>query len=158
MRRRESVLEWMWNIVERGERRIIRVMVLASVLLVLMQLSAVKDPLQFYMSVASKVEAPPLEIPSLANQESAQLVKTWQMTLQAIPPAPIRVLQNGKLITTLAKGEQRIIVQSGQVQLDAQGVNQPVRVQVIKRDEQLIEPRLNQIMVLQGNIQIITVR
>ena len=158
MRRRESVLEWMWNIVERGELRIIRVMVLASVLLVIMQLSEARDPLQFYMAVASKVEAPPLELPSSANHEPAKLVKTWQMTLRATPAAPIRVLQNGKLIATLARGEQQIMVQSGQIQLDGTGVPQTIRVQVIKKDAQLLEPSLNQLVVLQENIQNLTVR
>ena len=158
MRRRGSILEWMWNTVQRGERRIIRVMVLASVLLVLMQLSVVRDPLQFYMAVAAKVEAPPLELPSLANPEFAEAVKTWQVTLKATPAAPIRVLQNGKVIATLAKGEQQIRVQSGQFQLDGIGVSQTIRVQVIERDAQVLEPRQNQIIVLQGNIQNVTVR
>ncbi|ODA40404.1 hypothetical protein [Desulfosporosinus sp. BG] len=153
MRRRESVLEWMWNTVQRGERRIIRVMVLASVLLIVMQLSAVRDPLQFYMAVASKVEAPPLELPSLAK-----LVKTWQVTLKATPPAPILVIQNGQVIASLAKGEQQIMVQSGQIQLDGIGVSQTVRVQVLKKDSQLLEPRQNQTVVLQGDIQNLTVR
>lgn len=158
MRRRESVLEWMWNTVERGERRIIRAMVLASVLLVIMQLSAVRDPLQFYMAVASKVEAPPLDLPLLANHDPDKMVKTWQVTLRATPAAPIRVLQNGKLIATLTKGEQQIMVQSGQIQLDGTGVPQTIRVQVIKKDAQLLEPPLNQLVVLQENIQNVTVR
>ncbi|HUS88962.1 MAG TPA: hypothetical protein VMW91_06275 [Desulfosporosinus sp.] len=158
MRRRESVLEWMWNTVQRGEGKIIRVMVLASVILVLMQLSVLRDPLEFYMAVAAKVEAPPLELPALANPELAESVKTWQVTLKATPAAPIRVLQNGKVITTLAKGEQQIMVQSGQIQLDGIGVSQTIRVQVIKKDTQLVEPRQNQIVVIQGNIQNLTVR
>ena len=153
--RRRSVLEWMSTTVQRGERRIIRVMVLASVLLVLMQLSAVRDPLQFYMTVASKVEAPPLDLPTLTNAET---VKTWQVTLKTIPTAPIRVLQNGKVIASLAKGEQQIAVQAGQIQLDGTGVSQIVRVQVLKKDAQLLEPRQNQIVVLQGNMQTITVK
>lgn len=156
--RRRSVLEWMWTTVQRGERRIIRIMVLASVLLVLMQLSAVRDPLQFYMAVASKVEAPPLELPTLTNPTLAETVKTWQVTLKAIPAAPIRVLQNGKVIASLAKGEQKIAVQAGQIQLDGTGVSQIVRVQVLKKDVQLLEPRQNQIVVLKGNIQTITVK
>ena len=158
MRRRGSVLEWLLNTVQRGERRMIRVMVLASVLLVLMQLSAVRDPLQFYMAVASKVEAPPLELPPLNKPELVEAVRTWQVTLKATPAAPIRVLQNGKIIATLAKGEQQIIVQSGQIQLDGTGVSQTIRVQVIKKDSPLLEPRQNQIVVLQGNIQNMMVR
>lgn len=158
MRRRGSLLEWLWNTVQRGERRIIRVMVLASVLLLFMQLSAIRDPLDFYMSVSAKVEAPPLELPGLANSELEQSVKTWQITLKATPAAPIRVVQNGTVIANLAKGEQQIAVQSGQIQLDGIGIPQTIRVQVIKKDTQLLEPRQNQIMILQGNIQNLIVK
>jgi hypothetical protein len=158
VRRRGSLLETMWHTVQRGERRIIRVLVLASVLLVLMQLSAVRDPLQFYMAVAAKVEAPPLDLPVLANSGQAEAVKTWQVTLKATPAAAIRVLQNGNVIATLAKGEQQIMVQAGQIQLDGTGVSQTIRVQVIQRDANLLEPRLNQMVILQGNIQNVTVR
>jgi len=158
VRRRELILEWMWNTVQKGERRIIRVMILASIILILMQLSAARDPLQFYISVASKVEAPPLELTSQLNTEFAESVQTWQMTLKATPAAPIRVLQNGKLIATLAKGEQQIKVQSGQIQLDGVGVAQTIRVQVLQKDAQLLEPRQNQVFVLQGNIQNVIVK
>ena len=153
MRRRESVLEWVWNTVQRGERRIIRVMILASVILVLMQLSAIRDPLEFYMAVAAKVEAPPLELPVLAEVQT-----TWQLTLKATPAAPVRVLQNGKVMTTLTNGEQQITVEAGQIQLDGRGLPQIVQVQVIKKDSRLVEPRMNQIVVLQGNIKNLTVR
>lgn len=153
MRRRGSLIELLWNMIQRGERRIIRVMVLASVLLLVMQLSAVRDPLEFYVSVASKVEAPPLELPALAPADPQQSAKTWKITLKATPAAPIRVVQNGTVIANLAKGEQQIAIQSGQIQLDGIGINQTVKVQVIKRDNQLLEPRQNQIFIIQGNIQ-----
>jgi hypothetical protein len=158
LRRRGSLLEWMWNTVQRGERRIIRVMILASVLLVLIQLSAVRDPLQFYMAVAAKVEAPPLELPPLANPILSEGGSTWQVTLKATPAAPIRVLQNGKLIATLAKGEQQIMVKTGLIQLDGTSVSQTIQVKVIQRDANLLEPRLNQLIVLRGNTQYVTVR
>ncbi|MHB8074903.1 hypothetical protein E4K67_13520 [Desulfosporosinus fructosivorans] len=153
MRRRESLLEWMWNTVQRGERRIIRVMVLASVILLLMQLSVLRDPLEFYMAVAAKVEAPPLELPVLAESH-----KTWQLTLKATPAAPVRVLQNGKVIATLANGEREITVETGQIQLDGRGLPQVIQVQVVKKESQLVEPRKDQIVVIQGNIQNLTVR
>ncbi|KGP76242.1 hypothetical protein JT05_05905 [Desulfosporosinus sp. Tol-M] len=153
MRRRESVLEWMWNTVQRGESKIIRVMVLASIILVIMQLSVIRDPLEFYLAVATKVEAPPLELPALA-----EVPKTWQLTLKATPAASIRVLQNGKVIATLANGEQQITVESGQIQLDGRGLSQIIQVQVVKKDTQLVEPRKNRIVVIQGNTQNLTVR
>lgn len=158
MRRRRSLLEWLWNTVQRGERRIIRVMVLASVLLLLMQLSAARDPLDFYMKIAAEVEAPPIELPTLAKPELEQSVKTWQVTLRATPAAPIRVVQNGTVIATLAKGEQQVAVKSGQIQLDGIGIAQTVKVEVINKDAQLLEPRQNQTFILQGNIQNLIVK
>ncbi len=148
MRRRASVLEWMWNTVQRGERKLIRVMVLASVILLLMQLSAIRDPLEFYMAVSAQVEEPPLELPALTEVQ-----KTWQLRLKATPAAPIRVLQNGKVIGTLANGEKQLTVESGQVLLDGRGLAQIIQVQVINKDIQLVEPRQNQIVVIQGDIK-----
>lgn len=156
--RRKSVSEWIWETVQQGERRIIRVMVLASILLVLMQLSAVRDPLQFYMAVTSKVEAPPIDLPSSVNSTLDETVKTWSVTLKATPAAPIRVIQNGKVIASLAKGEQQLAVQAGQIQLDATGVTQTIQVQVMSKDAKLIEPRLNQVIMLKGNTQVVNVR
>lgn len=156
--RRKSVSEWIWETVQQGERRIIRVMVLASILLVLMQLSAVRDPLQFYMAVTSKVEAPPIDLPSSVNSTLDETVKTWSVTLKATPAAPIRVIQNGKVIASLAKGEQQLTVQAGQIQLDATGVTQTIQVQVMSKDAKLIEPRLNQVIMLKGNTQVVNVR
>ncbi|MDQ7096802.1 hypothetical protein REC12_24725 [Desulfosporosinus sp. PR] len=153
MRRRVGLVEWLWHSVQQGERRVIRVMVLASVILVVMQLSVVRDPLQFYMSVASKVESPPLDLPSLAVNESA----VWQLTLKAVPAAQIRVLQNGNVLATLNKGEQRVLVHSGQIQLDGTNVSQTITVQVIKNDQRLAEPRQTQIAVPAGTVQAFTV-
>jgi len=153
VRRRKSLLEWMWNTVQRAEGKIIRVMVLASVILVLMQLGSLKDPLEFYMSVAAKVEAPPLELPALAQSN-----QTWQLTLKATPAAPIRVLQNGKVLGTLNNGEQTMTVETGQIQLDGRGLSQIIQVQVINKDTQLVEPRNNYTLVIQGNVQNLTVR
>ena len=153
MRRREGLLEWMWNTVQRAEGKIIRVMVLASVILVLMQFSVLRNPLDFYLAVAAKVEAPPLELPALAEAQ-----QSWQLTLKATPAAPIRVLQNGKVLGTLNNGEQQITVTSGQIQLDGRGLSQIIQVQVVNKDTQLVEPRKNQIVVIQGNSQNLTVR
>lgn len=154
---RRSLLEVLWYHVQRGERRIIRVMVLASVILVLMQLTAVRDPVAFYLTMAERVEAPPLDLPPLADSTVADPLKIWEITLRATPAAPIRVLQNGKVLVTLTKGDQTLKVQPGQIQLDGTAVTQSVRVQVVKRDNHLQEPRLNQVFQCQGNVQNINI-
>lgn len=159
VRRRTSPLEWLWNNVQRGERRIIRVMVLASILLVVMQLGTTRDPVQFYIAMAEKVESPALDLPPLTKPTLGESsLNNWNVTLKAIPAAPVRVVQNGTVIATLANGEQQITVQSGQFQLDGVGISQSIQVQVLKKDSQLIEPRQDQIFVLQGTIQNVTVR
>jgi hypothetical protein len=94
-----------------------------------------------------------LELPALT-----EALKTWQLTLKATPAAPIRVLQNGKVMATLVNGEQQMTVESGQIQLDGRGLSQIIKVQVVKKDFQLVEPRQNQVVVIQGNIQNLTVR
>jgi hypothetical protein len=84
--------------------------------------------------------------------------QTWQLTLKATPAAPIRVLQNGKVLGTLTNGEQQMTVESGQIQLDGRGLSQIIQVQVVNKDTQLAEPRKNQIVVIQGNSLNLTVR
>ncbi|MHB8124167.1 MAG: hypothetical protein ACYDEJ_00765 [Desulfitobacteriaceae bacterium] len=153
---------------QKGERQLIRVIILGSVILVIMQFSLVKDPVQFYLAMAQKVESPSLELstsgqaitqpvspqsPVLSSVNSSSQTRIWQITLKATPNSPVRVLQNGKDLGTLAKGEQVIAVQTGIVQLDASKVKQPVRVQVLKRDPLLSQPHLNQIFVCNGTVQ-----
>lgn len=157
MRRSGNLIEWLWNSVQRGERRIIRIMVLASVLLVLMQLATTRDPVQFYIAMAERVESPALDLPPLTQPALAESLNSWNVTLIAIPAAPVRVLQNGTVIATLGQGKQQITVQSGQFQLDGIGISQLVQVQVLKKDPQLLEPRQNQVFVVQGNMQNVAV-
>lgn len=157
VRRRGSFLEGLWNLVQRGERRLIRVMVLAAVILALVQMTQIKDPLDFYIEVAGKVEDSPLEVPAFAHQ--AQVYQTsGLLTLKATPVAPIRVMQNGQVIGTLANGEKQLTVEAGEIQLDGRGLNQPIQVQVIHKDAHFVEPRLNQVVVTQGNVQKMTVK
>ena len=156
MRRRESFSESLWKAVQAAEGRFIRGMVLAAVVLVVMQLQVIRDPLQYYLAVASKIEAPPLEVPVPAYAVSETGV--WPLVFTAVPAAPVRILQNGKLLGTLAQGRLLVKVQAGQVQLDGTGVSKPVRVQIVQPDSGLAEPRLNQSVLLRGDTVSLTVR
>ncbi|WP_041484204.1 hypothetical protein [Desulfitobacterium metallireducens] len=131
------------------ERMLIRFMVLASVLLVVAQigLGLARDPVDFYIAMAQKIEAPPIEVLSQVSPEN------WVITLKATPAAPVRVLQNGKLLGTLSRGQLEITPQSGTLQLDGTSVSQIVRVQITNRDPQLHEPRLNQSFIVEKNVQ-----
>ena len=146
----------LWKrLLENLESLLIRVMILAAVTLAVAQLALglAKDPVDFYMAMAQKVEAQPLEI----NIEQPNIKQTWKLTLRASPAAPVRILQNGKVIGMLTRGEQELTVQSGLIQLDARNVPQIVRIQVIKKDSDLQEPRLNQTFILEKNVQNIRV-
>lgn len=147
------------------ERGLIRFMVLATVLLVVAQigLGLARDPVDFYLAMAQKVESPPLDVqptsgivtPELSGNKT--MTPTWNITLKATPAAPVRVLQNGKLLGTLTRGELEITAQSGTLQFDGTSCSQIVRVQVTGRDGQLHEPRLNQSLIVEKNVQTLRV-
>ncbi len=147
---------------------VIRILVLASVVLVVAQLALglAKDPVKFYLAVAQKVEMPSMDVSAVPGgtitdekqaPQPANQNKLYKITLVAVPAAPVRVWQNGRFLGVLAKGEQEFSVQAGQLQLDGRAVSQPVRVRVTKRDAALHDPRLNQTLVIQGNVQTLQV-
>lgn len=146
------------------ERILIRAVVLSTVLLVIVQmgLGLAKDPVDYYISVAQNVEAPSLDSTPVSSTVTPNLIQeagtqTSQITLKAVPAAPIRVIQNGKLLGTLARGELEIPAITGTLQLDGTNVSAIVRVQVIKKDPALIDPRLNQTVIIEHNIQTLRV-
>lgn len=153
----------------RGEKQVIRFLVLASVVLVVVQLAfgSARDPVKFYLSVAQKVEIPAMDVsaaPSGTISDDKQgpappvnQIKQYKITLKAIPAAPVKVWQNGHLLGVLTKGEQEFTVQAGQLQLDGSAVSQYVRVQVTKRDASLRDPRSNQTWVIQKSVQTLRV-
>lgn len=149
------------SIPQRIERGIIRALILTAVLLILVQmgLGLAKDPVDFYISVAQKIEAPSLDIAPVSSTVSPEMNRdnssntTWKVTLKASPAAPIRVVQNGRVLGTLTRGELEIPVQAGTLQLDGTNVSQIVRVQVTKKDSQLHDPRLNQSLIIEHNLQ-----
>lgn len=159
----------MWRInqfFQQGERQLIRLIILGSVILVIMQFGLAKDPVQFYLAMAQKTESPYIELntsqqavtmpassPASFQTGSSAQTQLYQITLRATPNLPVRVLQNGKELGTLTKGEQVFKVRAGIIQLDATKVKQPVQVQVIKLDPRLSQPQLNRIFYLNGDIQ-----
>ena len=162
MRRRRKIPgHYTKSLPQRIEQGVIRILIIASVLLVLAQMGfgLAKDPVDFYISVAQKVEAPALDITPASTTVSPEINqgntmdKTWKLTLKASPAAPIRVVQNGRVLGTLTRGELEVPVQAGTLQLDGTNVSQIVRVQVIKKDSQLHDPRLNQSLIIEHNLQ-----
>ncbi|MDA8226245.1 MAG: hypothetical protein M0T74_00800 [Desulfitobacterium hafniense] len=151
MRQRKRV--GIWDVLHGFERSLIRVIILASIALVIVQLGfgLAKDPVQYYMAMAREVESHPLVTTPQAELIPQNQKQTWNLTLRATPAAPVKVLQNGKLIAMLSKGEQQITVQSGTIEFDATNVAQIVTVKIIKKDNELVEPRLNQTVVLEKN-------
>ncbi len=148
----------------RFEKVIIRAVVLSAVFLVLAQmaLGLAKDPVGYYISVAQNIEAPSLDSTPVSSTVTPNLIQettpqTSLITLKAVPAAPVRVLQNGKTLGTLVRGELEIPVQTGVIQLDGTNVSAIVRIQVMKKDSALTEPRLNQTLIIEHNIQTLRV-
>lgn len=163
MRRRRSDM-WMWvdRLFQQGERQLIRAIVLASVILVIVQFSLAREPVQFYLAMAQKTESPYIELntsqravtlPASSQTGSSAQTQLYQITLKATSNSPVRVLQNGQELGTLTKGEQVFKVQAGIIQLDASKVKQPVKVQVLKLDPKLSQPQVNRIFACNGDIQ-----
>jgi hypothetical protein len=162
MRRRRLNIWWISQFFQQGERQLIRLIVLGSVILVIMQFSLAKEPVQFYLEMAQKIESPYIELntteqavtaPATSQTGSSVQTQLYQITLKATPNLPVRVLQNGKELGTLTKGEQVLKVQAGIIQLDAAKVKQPVQVQVLKLDPLLSQPQLNRIFVCNEDVQ-----
>lgn len=161
---RRSPLQRSAQVKRTLENSFIRFVVLMAVLLVVAQigLGLAKDPVDFYIAMARKVEDPPIDIQPASElltpeKNERKALQTWKITLQATPAAPVRVLQNGKLLGTLSKGQLEISAQSGTLQFDGTACLQIVRVQVIGRESQLQEPRLNQTVILEKNMQTLRV-
>jgi len=142
------------------ERMIIRAVAICAVILVVAQmaLGLARDPVDYYISIAQNLEAPSLESSPVSSTITPNLIQentsaTVYITLKAVPAAPVRVLQNGKVLGTLTRGELEIPVQVGTLQLDGTNVPNIVRVQVIKKDPTLVEPKLNEIYILEHNLK-----
>lgn len=154
---RRSRLEIMWKVLERIERSLVRLVIFATILLVVVQLARAGDPVQFYLAMSEKVEAPPIENQAKESAEPKKAV-TYTITLRSTPTAGVRVMQNGQVLGTLSAGEKQFTVQAGNIVLDASHLSQPVRVEVVKKDIRLREPRQNQSFVFQGNTQTFAVK
>lgn len=149
---------------QKVENFLIRTVVLATVFLVLAQMGMglAKDPVDFYLSVAQSLEAPSLDSTPVSVTVTPKLIRestpqTYQLTLRATPAAPIRVMQKGKVLGTLAKGELEIPVEVGNLQLDGSDVPHLVQVQVVAKGAELSEPQINQILLIEHNIKTIRV-
>jgi len=159
---RGSGWEALWRFWQLAEKQVIRLLVLASIVVIVGQLSSARDPVQFYLAVAQKVEVPPLEL--AAGEATASAAgptgassQTFMLALKAQPAAPVRVLQQGRQIGTLARGELVLRAQAGRIELDAQGIRDPVKITVSQKDKALQAPHLNQTFVLQGNVLSVSV-
>jgi hypothetical protein len=155
---------WAWinQFFQQGEQQLIRIIVLGSAVLVIMQFALVRDPVQFYLAMSQETESPYIDLdtsqqtatlPASSPTGSSAQTQLYQITLKATPNLPVRVLQNGKELGSFTKGEQVFKVQAGIIQLDASKVKQPVQVQVLTLDPKLSQPQLNRIFVCDGDVQ-----
>jgi len=135
--------------VRRIERILIRTMILASVLLVVVQLGLAQDPVDFYLATAAKIESPPLDIPTLDNSEITT-GRIYAVLFKAAPKAPVKIWQDGILLGDLSQGEKLVKVSAGEVILDGRGLEPVIRIQIVPQDARLQEPRAR-VVTLKGN-------
>ncbi|MDD2234018.1 MAG: hypothetical protein PHZ11_04635 [Desulfitobacteriaceae bacterium] len=161
MRRRRFNFQFN-RLFQQGERQLIRLIVLGSVILVIVQFGLAREPVQFYLQMAREIESPYLELnlteqtvtaPASSQTDSTAQTRLYKITLKATPNSPVRVFQNDQELGILTKGELGLAVQAGIIRLDAGKVKQPIQVQVIKLDPRLSQPQLNRIFYCNGDIQ-----
>lgn len=136
----------------RVEQLVIRVMILASVALAIVQLGQAKNPVDFYLAMAAKVENAPLDLPAAENGTD----QTYTLSVKSVPNAPVNIWQNGVLLADLSQGEKLVKVQAGEIILDGRGAGSSVRVQIVPKDTILKQPRAG-VVDLNGNAKSIIV-
>lgn len=147
MVRRNSWTDTLAEIFQRGERWLIRGLVLASALLVLFQLGSAQDPVQFYLAMAQKVESPALPIGTESDGNQ------YSLTLKVTPSsAPVKLIQNDQIIAALNREETtEVKVTDGELIFDGRGIGQTVKVQILTVSPEITQLKTNQVITLQNN-------
>src|SRR5690554_2768294 len=115
---------------QKTERSSLRSFALATVVLSLppVGLGFSTRSSNFYLSVAQNIEAPSLDSSPVSVTVTPKLIRenppqTYQLVLQGIPAAPVQVVQNDKVLGTLAQGQLEVAVEEGDLYLDGSYVD-----------------------------------
>lgn len=141
----KNILKFM----RRLEKILVRLAVFGCMTLIVLQLALVrvKDPVEFYLAFAQKIDSPPLQ----------QIDVNWQPNLvlmvEGADTANLKVLLNDKVAGTFTDGRLELSVSPGdRLALDARQSPGQVKLKVAGVSENLSYPRLNQQWRLQGSI------
>lgn len=107
---------------QRFERKLIRIMVVLTVLLGLFQFKTFTDPVTFYLKLSGELDTPAFKYDDQTG--------TIMLTFQVSPEADIVLRQNNEDIGII-KDNKTALVQPGTVFLDATGVSYPVTVDIV---------------------------
>jgi len=118
------------------ERKLIRVMVICTVLLSIFQITTVTDPVDFYLKIAGDIDSPAFKYDQYVNDNPSigQQEKTIRLCFSVHPESAVFVLQNEKNIGTIEK-DTELDVAPGTVVLDARHIPYPVVVDVVLNEK-----------------------
>lgn len=136
-----------WGFFTRLEGWIIRGLILGTLLLVIVQYGMSKDPVEFYLAMAGKVESPAIEVNGYLKDDEP----VYTVRLKAVPAAPVNIVQNGQIIASLGKGEVNIPLSADAFILDGRGVSQAVSIQIVEISPAVKSPAAHQIINLENN-------
>lgn len=108
---------------QRFERKLIRIMVILTVLLGLFQFRTFADPVAFYLKLSGELDTPAFKYDE--NQAS-----TIMLTFRISPQAEVVLRQNDTNLGSIADNKS-VQVQPGTVYLDATAVPYPVTIDII---------------------------
>lgn len=113
------------------ERRIIRLMVLAALVLAVFQLRVITDPVDFYLKVTGDIETPAFKYENYfdpANQD----VQTIELKFETYPAdAPVQIWQEQTLLGVISDKVNKYRVKPGKVTLNAEEIPYPVTVEIV---------------------------
>ncbi len=140
------LIHWM----KRVEKVLIRLVVLGVLTLVILQMALARasDPLNFYMTLAQKIEAP-----ALSPAESA-----WEpnlvLSLKGGKSPDLKILVNDESAGSLANGSVELKVKPGdKLAIDARKIaSNNLQLTVTGVDGSFSYPKLHQVWLLRGSI------
>lgn len=124
------------------QKGLIRLMVIMAVCLAVYQLKAATNPVDFYLQVAGSIEEPAMSFSrdlsrlqeTQPQAESAEPLSAVDMLFSVTPYAPVKVLQEDKLLGVI-DFQTTIPVKPGTLVLDARGISYPVSVRLDVEDK-----------------------
>jgi len=154
---RSDAQEWFFNLAERVERALLRLVVLSLVALVGVQALLSYGPARSYLSYVERLEG--LEVQPVVLKSNGGGAEGWDLTITLVsqPRAPRAViLLNGKEAATFERAEVTLKVKPGDlVELDGTLYRNPLQFRVTATAPEISEPAAGLEVVTRRSVELV---